>query len=104
MIKLLAILLAASLGLALLAGPAAAQSTFDESRQITVADYTVFVDPPTGFVFVKLPQGWKFAGKVEPFDVAHLPSNVVTALLIPETDIAEADAGVGKVGKLQQVD
>jgi len=104
MIKpLVTTLLAASLGLAL-AGSASAQSTFDDSRQIPVADYTVFVDPPTGFVYIKLPQGWKFVGKVEPADVALLPGNVVTALLMPESEVAEADAGIGKVGKLQQID
>jgi len=51
-----------------------------------VADYTVFVDPPTGFVFVKLPAGWKFVGKVDPGEVAGLPSSVVTALLTDDDD------------------
>lgn len=46
-----------------------------------VADYTVFVDPPTNFVFVKLPQGWKFAGKAEGALASALPANVVTRLL-----------------------
>jgi hypothetical protein len=46
-----------------------------------VADYTVFIDPPTNFVFVKLPQGWKFAGKAEGTLPAALPANVVTRLL-----------------------
>lgn len=55
-----------------------------------VADYTVFVDPPTGFVFVKLPQGWKFAGKVDDQAVAHLPGSVVTALLKDEGESALA--------------
>ena len=53
-----------------------------------VSDYTVFVDPPTGFVFVKLPAGWKFVGKVEDSDLAKLPSSVVTALLTDDDDDA----------------
>lgn len=48
---------------------------------VPVADYTVFVDPPTGFVFVKLPAGWTFVGTVSPQDMARLPPGVLTALL-----------------------
>ena len=51
-----------------------------------VSDYTVFVDPPTGFVFVKLPKGWKFVGKVGPRDVAKVPPQVVTELLTGRYD------------------
>ena len=46
-----------------------------------VADFTVFLDTPTGFVFVKLPAGWKFVGKVDIADLTHLQPNVVTSLL-----------------------
>lgn len=49
-------------------------------------DYTVFLDPPTGFVFVKLPVGWKFVGKVDARDVAQRPPRVVTALVASEGD------------------
>ena len=60
-----------------------------ESSQRPVQDYTVFVDPPTGFVFVKLPQGWKFAGRVSAADLAKLPAGVVTALLKDEYQPAQ---------------
>jgi hypothetical protein len=68
-------------------------------------DYDVFVDPPTGFVFVKLPQGWKFVGKVDEAEMAHLPSTVLTWLLPPEADDAtrmaraKRDAAPAKGGK-----
>jgi len=58
--------------------PAAAASP---ATPLAVADYTVFIDPPTQFVFVKLPQGWKFAGKADGTLPAALPANVVTRLL-----------------------
>jgi hypothetical protein len=61
--------------LTVMAPPAAA------ATPVTVADYTVFIDPPTQFVFVKLPQGWKFAGKADGALAATLPANVVTRLL-----------------------
>lgn len=51
-----------------------------------VADFTVFVDPPTGFVFVKLPAGWKFVGTVDADDVRQLPAGVVTDLLDFDAD------------------
>jgi hypothetical protein len=66
-----------------LCGPAEAA---DEA--VPVNDYTVFVDPPTGFVFVKLPAGWRFAGRLHADEIDKLPANVVTSLL-------KQDAGSG---------
>jgi hypothetical protein len=53
---------------------------------VVVKDFDIFLDPPTGFVFVKLPQGWKFVGKVAPSALASLPGNVITSLLPDERD------------------
>jgi hypothetical protein len=47
-------------------------------------NFDVFVDRPTGFIFVKLPSGWKFAGKVNPNDMRHLPSTVLTSVVADE--------------------
>jgi hypothetical protein len=55
-----------------------------------VADYTVFIDPPTGFVFVKLPAGWKFVGQVDTATASALPANVVTALLTGDDEAEQA--------------
>lgn len=62
--------------------PSPAQS----ESPIAVKDFDIFLDPPTGFVFVKLPQGWKFVGKVDESVQASLPSKVITSLLPMERD------------------
>jgi hypothetical protein len=61
--------------------PVAAQTTAADETAIQVQDFAVFVDPPTGFVFVKMPAGWKFVGKVDHATVASLPASVFTSLL-----------------------
>jgi hypothetical protein len=66
---------------AVLALPVAAQTADDPV--VKVQDFAVFVDPPTGFVFIKMPAGWKFVGKVERDTLASLPSGVITSLLPP---------------------
>lgn len=51
------------------------------ATQPTAPEYTVFVDPPTGFVFVRMPAGWKFVGQVDQAALQRLPDSVVTWLL-----------------------
>ena len=52
-----------------------------ETHEEILPDYSVFLDPPTGFVFVKLPAGWKFVGKVDASAVPKAPSNVLTSVM-----------------------
>jgi hypothetical protein len=46
-----------------------------------VKDFDIYLDPPTGLVFVKLPQGWKFVGKVEGVNLSSSSPTVFTTLL-----------------------
>jgi hypothetical protein len=75
-----------------------AQTAADTAQMDAVAsakNFAVFVDTPTGFTFVKLPGGWKFAGKVGPNDVRHLPSTVLTSI-VPDEPVQMADDQTSK--------
>ena len=76
-------LLAAALAAACAVAPSLAHA--DKVARV-VPVYTVFVDPPTGFVFVKLPKGWMFVAKVGARDVAKVPPHVVTEMLTGRYD------------------
>ena len=80
----------AALGLSALCVATAAKAHAEPAPQV-LPDYTVFVDPPTGFVFVKLPAGWKFVGKVDGKDVARVPAGVVTALFPGSDDDGQSN-------------
>jgi hypothetical protein len=77
---------------------AASSSAFAQAAPDTSAtngatpakNYDVFVDKPTGFTFVKLPGGWKFAGKVSQNDTRHLPATVLTSVA-PDEPMQMAD-------------
>lgn len=68
-------------------GPATSQPVAPSPEPVPapVANLTVFVDPPTGFAFVKLATGWKFVGAVDRATVDELPRHVVTSLLVTDT-------------------
>lgn len=70
--------IAVSFAALLAAAPVLSQA---RTHEAIPPDYSVFLDPPTGFVFVKLPAGWKFVGKVDASDVTKLPANVLTSVL-----------------------
>jgi hypothetical protein len=81
---------AASLALAALSTHAA---------PVEVHDFDIFVDPPTAFAFVKLPQGWKFVGKIDAKALSELPAKVHTSLLPPDEDerIADSERTTGSI-------
>lgn len=58
---------------------------------VEVRDFDIFVDPPTAFVFVKLPQGWKFVDKIDAKALTQLPEKTHTSLL--SADEGERIAG-----------
>ncbi len=64
------------------------------AEPVAVKDLDMFVDTPTGFVFVKMPQGWKFVGKLDAQAMRQLPAGVHTSLL-PR----DADDGLSRVAR-----
>lgn len=58
------------------------------------APYSVFVDQPTGFTFVKMPSGWKFVGAVSREEAQHVPANVLKSVLPAESARAMNTASV----------
>ncbi|SAK93116.1 hypothetical protein AWB75_06632 [Caballeronia catudaia] len=58
------------------------------------APYSVFVDQPTGFTFVKMPSGWKFVGAVSKEEAQHVPASVLTSVLPDESARAVNTASV----------
>lgn len=51
------------------------------STTASPAPYSVFVDQPTGYTFVKMPAGWTFFGAVSKEEAQHVPANVLTSVL-----------------------
>lgn len=79
MLKLMAQL---TLGAALIAAGSAGAA--DRQEAPAVKDFDVYVDLPTGFTFVKMPQGWKFVGQLDQQAMRKLPGSVHTWLLPDE--------------------
>jgi hypothetical protein len=82
----------ATAGLALVAASAASPVLAQSRNPLPVEEYTVFVDLPTAFAFIKLPTGWRFVGKLDASQLKHLPPGTVTALLPPEVEPVEVAA------------
>jgi len=68
-----------------------------QAEPVNVKLLDLFVDPPTGFVFVKMPGGWKFVGQLDAQSLSKLPAGVHTALL--QADELEARVSEQKLGQ-----
>lgn len=75
----------------LVIGPVPAQPLITAVKTAPVANLSVLVDPPTGFVFVKLPSGWKFVGAVDRATLNELPPHVLTTLQTPADAVPAAE-------------
>lgn len=53
---------------------------------VSVGEFDVFVDLPTGFSFVKTPTGWTFVRKIEANQLKLLPPSALTALAVDQVD------------------
>jgi hypothetical protein len=53
--------------------------------------FSVFVDPPTGFTYVKMPSGWKFVGAVSKEEMRQLPATLLTSG--PQPDASQSADG-----------
>jgi len=69
------------------------------SASVPVKDFDVYVDTPTGFVFVKLPAGWKFVARIDAAEMGQLPGTVLTSLLPPDTEGAVVASQGGQQAK-----
>lgn len=53
---------------------------------VSVNEFDVFVDLPTGFAFVKTPTGWTFVRKIDANQLKSLPPSTLTALAVDQRD------------------
>jgi len=51
------------------------------AEPVQIQNLDLFVDPPSAFVFIRMPQGWKFVGKLDEVGMRSLPAGVHTKLL-----------------------
>lgn len=67
--------------LAALALSAAALAPVHAETAVPVEDFSVFVDIPTGFAFVKTPSGWHFVRQIEAGRLGELhPTTLVSVI------------------------
>jgi hypothetical protein len=71
----------AATALCLALAPPTASAQVRPASSVEVRDWDVYVDLPTRFAFVKLPNGWVFVRQLDEEQMTRLPASTLTALL-----------------------
>ncbi len=79
--------------LAALTLAAAAMVPAHAENAVPVEDFSVFVDIPTGFAFVKTPAGWHFVRQIEASRLGELHPTTLVSVIQAGERLGQADKG-----------
>lgn len=68
---------------------------------VPVEDFSVFVDMPTGFAFVKTPSGWRFVRQIEASKLSQLHPTTLVSVIQAGQRFSQVEAQASSVQQSQ---